>query len=140
MTYKYTIPNYHEELFGDMKPRSATEIVEIMIGSGKTNAMNYWLKFDESEKKKSEKFFYDIKVSDLINYCDKLGWEYEEPEHAHHILVADIKKNGIHTPLLVCNSSQNMDKYSVLEGRHRAGAARLLGIEKVKCLVITRIP
>jgi len=53
------------------------------------------------------------------------------------LLIKDIKKNGVKVPLLVVKKQSGY--YHVIEGHHRTGTAKLLGIEKIKCLVLKEV-
>lgn len=131
----YTIPNYHKELFGDSKLRTKEELLEKMFGVSYTDFLENWSRLDHELTKETERFFYMVKVSDLRNYCCHEGWQYTYPNNKHVKLIEDIKKNGIKVPLLVVEYKGG---YFVVEGHHRAGAANMLGIEKVKCLVLRK--
>ena len=131
---KYTIPNYHEELFGDSVPRTKNEIMLKIFGTSGTDDLESWARLSVKDKKDTEKFFYDIDLSSLTNYCIDPGWQHVYARNKHVILIEDIRKYGIKVPLLVIGNSEGT--YAVVEGHHRAGAAKLLSIKKIKCFVL----
>ena len=135
---KYIVPYYHKEVFGDNDPKSYDQITKRIFGASYTDFLEDWSKLNSRYKKKTEKFFHDIKTSELINYCTEPGWQYVYPNNKHVQLIEDIRVNGIKVPLFVIESV-NRDGYFVVEGHHRAGAAKLLGIEKIKCFVLIKM-
>lgn len=134
---RYVVPKYHEELFNTDEPKTTNEILEKIFGYSGTDVLETWSRSDIKTKESTSKFFYDINVSDLRNYCCEPGWQYVYPRNKHVILIEDIKENGIKVPLLVIEREQPSGIiYWVVEGHHRAGAAKLLDMKKVKAFVL----
>ena len=135
--YKYLIPNYQEEVFGDNIPRSADVIQEKLFGYSGTDSIGHWVREKKTTRKKADKFIYTIQVSDLRNYTD---WKGGKPIAKKFIpYIEDIKQNGIETPLLVVEDPVEKGAFHIIEGHHRAGSAKLLGIKTVQAFVLRRI-
>jgi len=131
--YKYLVPKYHEEIFGDSIPRGGSEIFKKLFGYGGTKAVAvYW---DSEEKNElTEKCISTVHISDLCNYCKGKEWQKDWQR-----LIKDIRKNGIKHPLFVISIYPKGKPLFVIEGSHRVGTAALLGIEYMKAFILTRV-
>ena len=136
--YKYKIPNFHQEIFGDDEPKTGDEISMAFFGVDGQGACESWVK--RGRPGNTNKYITEIEVSKLDGICTKPGWQHEYPRNKHVDLIEDIRKNGILFPLTVTREvTKNGTKYGVLKGHHRGGAALMLGIKTVPAFVFERV-
>lgn len=78
--------------------------------------------------------YYFLSVENLIPYRLQARRFFDETEIEQ--LASTIKERGINSPLLVITSKEEEGKFEVVSGERRLRAARLLGMEKVPCIII----
>jgi len=78
--------------------------------------------------------FYYFSTEDLIPYKNQARTIFDEEEI--YKLSETIKEHGIRQPLTVLKSEVFPDKYEVVSGERRLRAAKLIGLEKVPCIII----
>lgn len=77
-------------------------------------------------------FFY-IPTDDLIPFHNQARKSFDEDEI--NSLADSIKIYGIRHPLTITRG-ENKDKYEVISGERRLRAAKIVGLEKVPCIII----
>jgi len=136
--YKYTIPNYHRDIFGTDDPKTGDEISMALFGMDGQGVVEKWVA--RGRPGKANDYVTEIEVSRLDGACTKPGWQFEYKNNKHVRLIELIKKEGIRYPLTVTRiSTKNGVRYGILKGHHRAGAALLLGIKTVPAFVLQRV-
>ena len=112
---------HHEEVFGDSKPRTVDEIYQKIFGYAKTDSIESW--------PKDPRFLKEMDLATLENYCIEPGSMQEYGK-----LIEDIRKNGMKVPLVVFKTPEG--HFQVVEGHHRAGAAKMLGFKTVSVFLM----
>lgn len=78
--------------------------------------------------------YYNLSVDLLIPYTKQSRKLFDESQIIE--LAATIKEHGIQNPLLVFASQNTPEKFEVVSGERRLRAAKLLGLQKVPCIII----
>jgi len=133
-TSLFHIPKYHKEIFGDNKPRSSVLVYIAVFGVSTPNILTAsW----SSNYKKLKRYVQNISTDSLYNYPIGEKWEKEHwciwKNKNYNGLIKSIKADSIKIPLLVFAMPNK--KCLVVEGRHRAGVAVLLGLKTVPAIV-----
>jgi hypothetical protein len=132
--YKYLIPGFHKEIFGDNKPRTGDEISLALFGMEGQGVVEKWVQ--RGRPGEANKYVIKIETSKLVGACTKPGWQYVYPRNKHVDLIENIRQNGILFPLTVIKVQ---GKYEILKGHHRAGAAIMVGLQTVPAFVFERV-
>lgn len=78
-------------------------------------------------------YFY-INIDKLIPHKNQARRNFDESELQQ--LAETIKEHGIRQPLSVAKSDEDEDKYEVISGERRLRAAKIIGLQKVPCIVL----
>jgi len=81
--------------------------------------------------------YYYININDIIAFRGQSRKIFEEGDLIE--LSNSIKKYGILQPLTVTISDVDLHKYEVVSGERRLRAAKLVGLDKVPCIVLSNI-
>ncbi|MFN9000674.1 MAG: ParB/RepB/Spo0J family partition protein [Holosporales bacterium] len=79
--------------------------------------------------------YYYIITSRIIPYNKQARVNFDEESLAQ--LAETIKEHGIRQPLTIIKSEEEEGKFEVVSGERRLRAARLIGLEKVPCIILT---
>lgn len=79
--------------------------------------------------------YYYINVDKLIPHKNQARHNFDEKELQN--LAETIKEHGIRQPLSVSKTDQDEDKYEVISGERRLRAAKMAGLEKVPCIILS---
>lgn len=79
--------------------------------------------------------YYYINVDKLIPHKNQARHNFDEKELQN--LAETIREHGIRQPLSVFKSELEEDKYEVISGERRLRAAKMVGLEKVPCIVLS---
>ena len=78
--------------------------------------------------------YYFLSTNNLIPYEKQARQIFDEQEIRE--LSETISDHGIQSPLLIIPSPSQIDKFEVVSGERRLRAAKLIGLEKVPCIII----
>lgn len=78
--------------------------------------------------------YYQISIDKLIPYQNQARVLFDDEEILR--LSQTIQEHGIRQPLTVMKSSLDDGKFEVVSGERRLRAAKLLGLEKVPCIIL----
>ncbi len=78
--------------------------------------------------------YYFLSLNNLIPYEKQARQIFDEQEIRE--LAETISNHGMQSPLLVIPSSSQIDKFEVVSGERRLRAAKLIGLDKVPCIII----
>ena len=78
--------------------------------------------------------FYYIHVNDLLPYKNQARQHFVQEEI--ELLANSIKEHGIRHPLTIIACDNEKGKFEVVSGERRLRAARLIGLDKVPCILL----
>lgn len=78
--------------------------------------------------------YYFLSIDNLIPYEKQARKNFDEQEIRE--LSETISEHGVQSPLLVIPSTSQIDKFEVVSGERRLRAAKLIGLEKLPCIII----
>lgn len=78
--------------------------------------------------------FYFLDTSELLPYPNQARKSFDDEEL--NALAETIKKHGIRQPLTVSKISGVLGQYYVLSGERRLRAAKLIGLQKIPCIIL----
>ena len=78
---------------------------------------------------------YLVDVEKLISYHKQARRNFDEGEIKG--LANSITEHGVRQPLTIIQSSTDRDKFEVVSGERRLKAAKLSGLQKVPCIIIS---
>lgn len=79
--------------------------------------------------------YYYISLDKLIAHKNQARKHFNEEELTS--LAETIKEHGIRQPLSIAQSTTDTDKYEVISGERRLRAAKLAGLSKVPCIILS---
>ena len=79
--------------------------------------------------------FYYIDIEDLIPFQNQARKVFNEDELSD--LASSVKLYGIRQPLTIISSNLEENKYEVVSGERRLRAAKLAGLNKVPCIMLS---
>lgn len=78
---------------------------------------------------------YRIDINKLSPYTKQARRNFDEKEIEG--LALSIKQHGIRQPLTVIQSNRDFSKYEVVSGERRLRAAKIAGVQKIPCIIIS---
>ena len=78
---------------------------------------------------------YQISIDKLIPYHKQSRIHFNEEDINN--LTKSIKEHGVRQPLTIIQSTSGEDKYEVVSGERRLKAAKLAGLKKLPCFIIS---
>jgi ParB family transcriptional regulator, chromosome partitioning protein len=78
--------------------------------------------------------YYKLSIDNLIPFKNQARKRFDEKELRD--LSDTIQAHGILTPLIVVKSLEDVGKFEVIAGERRLRAARMIGLEKLPCIIL----
>ncbi len=116
-----------------VKYKKVSPELEALVAPNKEKTGRRSLGFEE----KVGEFFY-LNTEDLIPYKNQSRKIFEDKDLRG--LSETIKSYGVRQPLSVIPSEINKNKFEVISGERRLRASKLLGLEKIPCIILTKEP